>query len=198
MHYPTPADYDLPIKPVFDKASGYLYFWAPNHPLASSGRVYHHRHVASVMSGRWLVRDDVVHHVNENRSDNREENLEITSRSEHATHHGNNRKGQNNRSVKKHCPACQAAITVKHKKYCSRECSDEGRNVLSHVSKEDLQTLVKQMPVKELATHLGVARSSITIRCKVLELEMPGRGHWIIGQEGGRTKGKRRKLQQAA
>lgn len=38
--------------------------------------------------GRELNRNEIVHHINDNKSDNRIENLVITDRSKHRSHHG--------------------------------------------------------------------------------------------------------------
>lgn len=60
----TPAQYDRLIETRLDVALGYLYFIDRAHPLASKvGRVYHHRHVASLAMGRWLVASEHVHHL---------------------------------------------------------------------------------------------------------------------------------------
>lgn len=76
--YPTPKSYTKPVYPVQDKTLKYLYFMDKEHPLASkTGRVLHHRHVASVKIGRWLQPKEVAHHENENRSDNRPKNLGV-------------------------------------------------------------------------------------------------------------------------
>lgn len=62
---------------------GYVLILKPDHPNAyldkKSGKrryVLEHRYVMSQMLGRPLDKEDVVHHKNANRADNRPENLE--------------------------------------------------------------------------------------------------------------------------
>ena len=47
--------------------------------------------VAEKKIGRRLHVNEVVHHINGNKLDNSPENLEVITRSEHATMHGHNR-----------------------------------------------------------------------------------------------------------
>ena len=42
-------------------------------------------------SGRYLKENEVVHHINENKLDNRPENLEVMTASEHIKLHANKR-----------------------------------------------------------------------------------------------------------
>lgn len=51
-----------------------------------------HRLVIENKIGRRLKTDEVVHHINENKLDNRIENLELMTREEHTSHHSNLRK----------------------------------------------------------------------------------------------------------
>ncbi len=79
--------------------SGYVYVYNPTHPHCSSdGYVMEHRLVIEQYIGRHLKKDESVHHINRNRKDNRLENLQLMTRSEHAKLHAemkrNLRKGE--------------------------------------------------------------------------------------------------------
>lgn len=74
---------------IVDK-NGYILVYSPDHPGvrkmgSRSGRyVLEHRLVMEAHLGRFLSREEVVHHRNGNKQDNRIENLELFSRnSEH-------------------------------------------------------------------------------------------------------------------
>lgn len=59
------------------------------HPLAdANGYTYEHILIAVAAIGRPLADNEIVHHKNENRSDNRwGENLEVITRAEHGALH---------------------------------------------------------------------------------------------------------------
>lgn len=65
-------------------SKGYILRWAPEHPMASRvGYVMDHRLVVSEHLGRMLKPDEVVHHRNGVKDDNRIENLELMQKRQH-------------------------------------------------------------------------------------------------------------------
>lgn len=68
--------------------NGYVLLKAPNHPKANSrGYVYEHVLLAEESIGRFLRSDEVAHHINEVKSDNRVENLSVLNAAEHRRLH---------------------------------------------------------------------------------------------------------------
>ena len=70
-------------------SNGYVMAYAPEHPDASKGKGYvlQHRLVMERVLGRYLTGSEIVHHRNEDKQDNRPENLELLTRSKHMKLH---------------------------------------------------------------------------------------------------------------
>jgi hypothetical protein len=67
----------------YDK-DGYILIHSPYHPFCDGdGYVREHRLVMEKYIKRFLKKKEVVHHINENRKDNKIENLELLFKKEH-------------------------------------------------------------------------------------------------------------------
>lgn len=64
-------------------SDGYLRIWK----IDRRGYILEHRDVMEQYLGRSLTKDEVVHHINEIKTDNRIENLQVMTRIEHSRYH---------------------------------------------------------------------------------------------------------------
>lgn len=118
----------------------YKFAVVPNHPNATKhGYVLLHRIIMENHIGRILDADEVVHHKNFDKNDNRIENLELMSRSEHTKLH-QQEKGHLEFEIK--CPVCGKIFNLDIRNVksilktnpnrtfcCSRSCSSKLQNM---------------------------------------------------------------------
>ena len=72
--------------------------YAPEHPAATKmGYVFRYRLVMEKVLGRFLTDEEIVHHINEITNDDRPENLQVMTQSEHAKLHNFGRNKHNAR-----------------------------------------------------------------------------------------------------
>lgn len=70
------------------RKDGYIAIYFPDHPKSTAdGYIMEHVLVMESIIGRWLKEDEVVHHINKIRHDNRKENLLLLTFAEHAGLH---------------------------------------------------------------------------------------------------------------
>jgi len=78
----------------------------PEHPNSTkNGYVLEHRIVMENHLNRLLTADEIVHHINHDGKDNRIENLEVMTRSEHGRHHA---KLVGKKMAELKCPNCES------------------------------------------------------------------------------------------
>lgn len=106
--------------------------------------------------GRLLNLNEIIHHKNENKKDNRIENLEVLSRREHVSLHSS--KGRAMAEIK--CPFCksfvilekrQTHLSKKNKKYtsCSRKCANLFYRKLSQGLTTEMKKAISENIVRE-------------------------------------------------
>jgi hypothetical protein len=82
--------------------SGYYYVYMPEHPKAIKGGRYiaEHRLVLEKKLKRLLFENEIAHHKNGIKTDNRPSNLEVLTVSEHNRLHANERSRKRNGAFK--------------------------------------------------------------------------------------------------
>ena len=82
------------------QSKGYVLAYCPNHPNAhKDGYVMLHTLIMERKIGRYLTQDEVVHHINHVKSDNRITNLELMNKSEHSSMHMKERHSQRRKNT---------------------------------------------------------------------------------------------------
>lgn len=82
------------------RSDGYVGIYFPDHPKSKKdGFIMEHVLIMECYIGRWLKDDEVVHHKNHVRDDNRIENLQLMTFKEHARLHMLERKTNRKKGV---------------------------------------------------------------------------------------------------
>ncbi len=104
---------------------GYVYVKVSDHPYSNKSKYMgEHRLIMEQHIGRYLERNEVIHHINGVTDDNRIENLKLL----------NNTKEHNLKHRRKHtikCPRCKRERTHKARGYCGSCYSWWRRNSIS-------------------------------------------------------------------
>lgn len=160
--------------------NGYVIIHNPNHNRAmQNGYVYEHILIAEIMLGRKLKDDEVVHHEDENRSNNSRDNLYVfATKADHVRYHKNGIKIKIEDyyiSPSKHlkssiCENCNKDFhyyeSVGKGIYCSNECRANSSRKAERPSKEELLNLIKTISFVKIGEMYGVSDNAIRKWCK--------------------------------
>lgn len=143
------------------------------HPNArNDGRIKRSRLLMSEHLNRPLEKDEHVHHINGNKTDDRIENLKLFNPSEHIAHHvKDNKHPMYKKDRTKVCLNCNKEFSREEKgshfkrdKCCSRECSSQyhvkerANNVkLTQKSADEIKALKGILPSREIATKFNIS-----------------------------------------
>lgn len=165
--------YDKEIKlTAYNK--GYICFYDKEHPLSTTdGRVFYHRHVASIKIGRWLTTKEIVHHIDENKLNNSPDNLQILSNAEHTRLHIT---GSIEDKKLKHliCPVCKISFKQKDTDQitCSIPCANKRMVKNKALTKELLESLIPTTSWKDLGkmfgySDVGIKKRAVSLGCDI-------------------------------
>lgn len=169
--------------------NGYIEIYMPQHPNArSNGTILEHRFVAEGKLGRYLKKEETVHHLDENRTNNNPDNLIVfRTNSDHSRFHkiGIMKEMDDGtyicpikESEIKKCKHCGGYYVYnrehKNKKFCSFECYIEYENykfeekVISGIipNKEKLNELIHNISFVEIGNIYNVSDNTVRKWCK--------------------------------
>lgn len=140
------------------RLNGYIVLYRPEHfHIMKSenwnGYVYEHRYIIEQELGRSLKDDEIVHHIDEDRSNNKRSNLQLTTKSEHQTiHHGI--------KVKSYCIDCGVELTESRAKRCVKHSRIAMRKV-AWPSKEQLENDIANLNMLAIGRKYGVSDNAV-------------------------------------
>lgn len=170
--------------------NGYRVIFDPSNPSAMSndnwnGWVYEHIAIAEKQIGRRLQREEVVHHLDFNRGNNRTENLLVLTKGMHGKlhawldrgapgwkHPGMNRvnSGKSKSNEPQYCKVCGFSLQGKQKLYCSSKCYKKDSRKVERPSAETLSQEMKTTSWLALGRKYGVSGNAVKKWAKQYEL----------------------------
>ena len=151
-----------PRKPRI-KSGGYWRVYSPSHPRANAqGYVIQQRLIMEKYLNRPLKDEEIVHHINHNKLDNRVKNLKVMTHSDHAKIHGR-------KFLKPYCPpkkvTDEQVIDIREK-YSKGGISTEALGEHYHIA----QATVSDIVLFKRRTKVGGPRIQSTHRRNVSKL----------------------------
>lgn len=155
--------------------SGYSVIFKPDYWRASHlGYVPEHIYVAETkVIHRHLKKDEVVHHIDQNRKNNKPENLIVfVSQSAHMRFHNGGKMIPTDEPNVYDCEYVYAEIPCAycgtmfrppkpHSKYCCVECANLAMRTIDRPNKRELKKLIIELPIVEIAERYGVSGNAV-------------------------------------
>ena len=140
-------------------SNGYVCVFEPNHPAASKrGYVYEHRVIMERHIGRFLNKNEDVHHIDKNRQNNSISNLLLLSRSEHHRLHRTEQTG----IISKKKPMCRICGNPTTKEGClCISCWKKKMKRANIPKKSELEKLLANNSLTKVATSLGISNTTL-------------------------------------
>lgn len=145
----------------------YKYIHVPDHPHANStGFYYEHIVVMEKHLGRYLYKDETVHHIDLDKNNNDLSNLQLMKRKDHSALHA---KLRGCSKTIKHCITCDKEFSVSSNKdqyrlqfYCSHNCSNiSQRKVMKRPTLEQLENDLKSLSMVAVGKKYLVSDNTI-------------------------------------
>lgn|GEM_PF-2727461 len=139
---------------------GYVLLCIKDHPNSDSqGYIFEHRIVKEIIEGRFMRNDEVVHHKNHIKHDNRASNLEILDRGSHAKlHHIGSKRNAETR---------ERMSAKMHERLEDRTNHPNYKNI----DKELIILIEQGYKASYIARKLGITRKTVYNKIAYLKLE---------------------------
>lgn len=162
--------------------NGYRVLYRPEHERAMAnenwkGFVYEHIVIAQEFLGRSLREEEVIHHLDGDRANNRSGNLLVLERGQHTklhmwldsgapTHESRRLNGVNSEKPKsgelKYCEVCSRTLQEKQVRFCSTECNFSKRRTSSVCpGREQLESELGSMSREAIGRKYGVSGNAV-------------------------------------
>lgn len=190
--------------------NGYRLVLLPNHPRAMKSRnwkgyVYEHIVIAEESIKRPMKDNEVVHHLNGDRGDNRVRNLLVLDKSQHGRLHAwinsgaigletfnkyrmNSKKAKYNEPA--YCKICSKLLQDDRAKFCSMDCKGISSRVVERPTKNQLIQDINNMSFVKIGKKYGVSDNAVRKWAKQYEIISPTLSQALdTSKEGAETSG---------
>lgn len=138
--------------------NGYIVIYRPNHfhTMKSknwNGYVYEHRYIIENQLKRALRKNEIVHHIDKNRSNNKRSNLQLTTKKQHNIIHYGIR-------LKSYCADCGTKLTNSRAKRCIKHSRIAMRKVI-WPSREKLKNDINNLNMCAIGRKYGVSNNAV-------------------------------------